>query len=90
MSELFLIKDIVLEYGKHSGVIYCFKENKLYKCIGGLKNYKTNNYIPKSYKKINYICLIANQESKDLAKILDIPVLHSRKIKRLKELKDGV
>jgi hypothetical protein len=89
MSEIFRLKDIVIEYCGNGNFNYCVKNGLLFKCSGGFKDYKKQQYIPTKYKSLNYVNLTCSQELKDLACRMNIPVLHWRKIKKLKE-KEGV
>jgi hypothetical protein len=73
MVEVFLIKDIVLEYcNKYSSVKYCVKDNKLYKCIGGFKNYKTKQFIPKKVSQVKFVTYSMSLEVRVLGKGLGL------------------
>jgi hypothetical protein len=87
MSEIFRLKDIVIEYCSNGNFKYCVKNGLLFKCSGGFKDYKKQQYISTKYKSLNYVNLTCSQELKNLAYRMNIPVLHSRKIKKLKKKK---
>jgi hypothetical protein len=80
---IFKIKEIVLEYCQGS-CKYCVRDGYLFKCSGGFKDYKKNQYVPTSWKILEYVNLQSKSELKELACILGVPVLHYRRIKKMR------
>ena len=85
MSEIFRLRDIVLEYCGNGNFKYCVSNGFLFKCSGGFKDYKKQQYVPTKCECVLYVNLTCSQPLKDLAYRMNIPVLHSRKIKKLKQ-----
>jgi hypothetical protein len=84
MNNIFSLNEIVVDYHNTSNLKYCLKDNKLFKCIGGCKDFKKRQFIPKKVVLVEYVNLTSSKELKELAKNLKLPVLHSRKIKKIK------
>jgi len=81
---IFKISEIVLEYCNRSAWKYCIKDGFLFKCSGGFKDYKKRQYVPTSWKILEYVNLQNKEELKDLARKMGIPVLHYRRIKKIR------
>jgi hypothetical protein len=80
---IFKISEIVLEYCQ-GGCKYCVRDGYLFKCSGGFKDYKKNQYVPTSWKILEYVNLQSKSELKELAYKLGVPVLHYRRIKKMR------
>jgi hypothetical protein len=80
---IFKIGEIVLEYCQGS-CKYCVRDGLLFKCSGGFKDYKKNQYVPMSWVILEYVNLQSKCELKELACRLGVPVLHSRVIKKMR------
>ncbi len=80
---IFSLDDLVLEHGSRSSVFYCVKDDVLFKCSGGFKDYKKRQFVSKNVKKLDFVDSGCKASVKLLALSLNIPVYGYRKIKRI-------
>lgn len=72
---------IVLEY-PHQHIYYFLKEGKLFQGKG-VRNFEERRVDISVSKEIKFVNLMSDPRTKELAKRFGVPVLHSRKIKKL-------